>query len=48
MLHAGFNARILQFSVLRRSVEIETYKQCERQAYTHHRALHQGSPSIMS
>lgn len=46
MFHAGFDALFLEGSVLRRSVEIETYKHGEGQPYAH-RAPHQSSLSIM-
>jgi hypothetical protein len=40
MIHPGFDALFLQFSVFRRSVEVETYKHRQRQDYTHNGASH--------
>jgi hypothetical protein len=34
MLHPGFDALFLQFSVFRRSVEVETHRHRQRQDYT--------------
>ncbi|MGY8636007.1 hypothetical protein RAD15_26400 [Bradyrhizobium sp. 14AA] len=47
MIHAGFDALVLEGSGLGRSVEIETYKHGEGQAYAHCGAPHQISPSVM-
>jgi hypothetical protein len=40
MIHPGFDALFLQFSIFRRSVEVETYKHRQRQDYTRNGASH--------